>query len=178
MNRSIRNLVVVLVLIVSLCSCQKNERCNEKGDLINYANFYNLSLWRPYLNNRHPTDSLLQNKLLKLSIEIGDFARNAIDASGGLLPNGSLSNPCSNIRVSEKDLNLFYKDIQLIVEDIHKEEKYTLAYEELNKIISHNFFSNEGSLNRKKMLTSNIENIAAKLLFMENMCYYLIVKYA
>jgi len=172
--------VIVVVVFMSFCfiSCKKNKSCEEKNDIVNYSNYYNISLWRPFLDQRSPEDSLLQAKLIELSTLFGDFARNTINASGGMSSDGSLVNPCSKIRIDEKELDLFYNRISILLEGLKEEGHDLRVHEELNKIIKYNFFSSEGSLNSKKIITSNVEIVASRLLLFENICYYFIIRYA
>jgi hypothetical protein len=140
--------------------------------------FYNVTDWRPFLDKRLPKDSILQEKILKVSILIGEFARDAIDASGGLNSDGSLTNPCSHIRINESEVNEFYQNIDALLGEIHNMNKNSDVYKDLNTILQYNFYREKGSLSRNVLLSSSVEKVAAKLLVFENYCYFLIVKYA
>lgn len=176
--------VIGLSLIVFFCwSCQQNfdnshGNCTVTSELVNDYNFYNITDWRPFLNKRIPKDSLLQEKLLRLSILMGDFARDAIDHSGGMNSDGSLLYPSSKISVDQSQLNDFYISISTILKELYEVEAYQSVYKDLNLMMQHIFFSDKGSLGRNKILISNVELIASKLLLYENYCYFLIVKYA
>ena len=179
MNQYVKKTGAVLVFTFCFLGCQQNNNCTESGNLIAYHNSYNVANWRPFIDERVPKDSLLQQKLLSLSILIGDLARDAIDKSGGFnIEDNSLLNPNSVIVIGESELNQFYSEINFILTEINKNEKYSALNEELNSVFKYNFFIEDGGLSYNNLRSTNIELISSKLLFFENYCYFLIVKYA
>ncbi len=168
---------IVSILLFYCLSCQSNKSCNESSDMVNNYNLYNVTLWRPFLDKRVSNDTLLYKKLLQLSVLVGDFARDAIVISGGMTPNDNLVSPCARIQINEKELNSFYNKVSSLIEEIHEVKKYSETYEELNRVFQYLLFSEDG-LNVSKILASSVEQISTKLFFLENYCYFLIVKYA
>lgn len=111
--KSIIKIGIVLFFLFHSLSCQKKQNCHEQGDLEFYLNTYNAIVWRPFLDNWQKNDTLLYEKLHRLSIVIGSFTVDVINNSGGYQMDKSLANPCSKIKIEEDKLNSFYNEISL-----------------------------------------------------------------
>ena len=171
-------LCIKIIIGCLITSCQNNQPYIERSNTVFFLNVYNSIEWREVLEQRKVEDSLLNNKLTNLSVIIGNFARNAIDKTGGFNPqNGTLMNPSSKIKINEDDLDLFYTQLHKTIHEIGTYDKYNEVYKELNEIFDYNFFSLDGSLSRSNIINSNIEIVSTKLLLFENICYLLIIKY-
>jgi hypothetical protein len=178
MRKISKTIVFTTLLTTVFYSCHNKDGCSKNNDIAIYLNFYNTTRWVPYLEKRNPRDKALQKKLLELSVLFGDLARDAIDASGGFKLDGSLMNGCTEVKLEDKEIKRFYSEVKAIVQSIGDEEKNSGVYKELNRIIEYSLFNEKGGLHINSIRNGKIETIAPRLLFYENLCYYLIIKYA
>lgn len=169
---------IFIAIVYINVSCQRKEACSEKSDNVTFLTEYNSNYWLRMLYLRHSKDTLLNNRLLKLSETLGNFGVLVIRKTGGLEPGTlNISFPCSKPKVNDEDLDFFYTELKKNLDIIGTNQQYYDVYTEVNSVIDYHFFDTESPLCRQNITNSNVVFVVEKIFLLQNMCFYYIIKY-